>query len=597
MRPNSKPAQAATQWPPEVRHGTILTDAGYLFLLVGRYIRVDPILGPLLLLLGLGGSMLIAVAAIAVTVQMGRTVDALAKGNGAQAWAGIMAMVLSLAGLMLVQAAMYGARYVFRIRWRTVFTRRLLGRWLETNRFYHLQRRHRLDNPEQRIQEDLFLVAEQMSDLMPTLLSSATTFALSIGLLWGLSRTTSIAPFGLPITIPADLLTCSLVFGALWVIGAHYVGRAITRVEVVRQRLEADFRHGLAMTRENAEAVAFERGGAREESRALGRYDLIRGNWREFTIAQIRLLLFNIFTGNIVPRLLPIALSVPRLLSGQMTIGDLTIAQATFGNVLSAMTFVAAYYAQLAAFRASISRVRFFQEVLDQPIESNIHVVRRPGNVLIENVAIDLPEGKRLLDVERVEVSKGDRILIRGRSGAGKSTMLRALAGLWPDGSGTIGMPPDSDVIFLPQRSYMPDGTLAELLTFPELPVEGDHARYAAALETLSLGAYIERLSEVAQWRHILSPGEQQRMAVIRALLRGPDFIFLDEATSALDVQLEADLYRALVEQLPDSAIISVAHRPTVAQFHKSAIEVADGRASACTVIDHSQDKKEKAIG
>jgi len=365
-----------------------------------------------------------------------------------------------------------------------------------------------------------------------------------------------------------------------------------TRVEIVRQRLEADFRRDLGMVRENGEAIAFERGGAREEARALARFDLIRMNWRQFTIAQIRLLVFNILAGSIIPRLLPIALSAPRVLAGLMTVGQMTVVGETFRNVMSGITFFATYYAQIAALRAGVARVRYFQDEMELPITSEIAVETGAANVALDNVTIDLPDGRRLLEIDGITIDKGDRVLIRGRSGSGKSTMLRTIAGLWPHGSGTVRLPDRENVMFLPQRSYMPDGTLAELLTFPRLPDKADHGRYVDALARLSLGAYGDRLEEHAEWRHILSPGEQQRIAVVRALLRKPDFLFLDEATSALDVELEADLYRALTESLPLSAIVSVAHRPTVARYHKTAIDVGAGRASP-GVVSQSQSSEE----
>jgi putative ATP-binding cassette transporter len=592
----TKSETAASAEPPVRAKNTIWRDAGYLFSLIGGYLRADPLIGSILIIIVLAGGMASGALAVGATIEIGHVLDALVKQNASLGSTTLINTLLLLLALMCVQATTYGARYIYRIRWRTVFTRQFLMQWMESNRFYHFQRQQHVDNPEQRIQEDLFLVAEQTSELLPTMLTVFTTLSLSVVVLWRLSAPLALDMLGIRFRIPADLLTSAIVVGIFWTIGAHYVGRAITRIEVARQRLEADFRHGLAQVREHGEAVAFERGGFREEQRAIERFDLIRTNWRHYTIAQIRLLIFNLMTGSIVPRLLPIMLSAPRVLNGQMTIGELTIVTQTFGQVLSGMTFFAAYYSQIATLRASVARVRLFQDELAKPITSEIVVAERAGSIALRDVRVDLSDGQHLLTIKEIDIGKGDRILVRGRSGAGKSTMLRAIAGLWPHGSGTVTRPALPTMMFLPQRSYMPDGPLSDLLTFPELSKADDRQRYIEVLNTLSLGAYATRLDEIGEWRRILSPGEQQRVAAARALLRMPDFLFLDEATSSLDVELEADVYRALINALPDAAIISVAHRPTVARYHKIIIEVgADENAGTGSVAAHATELKEQS--
>jgi putative ATP-binding cassette transporter len=574
-----KPVETLSQQPLELRHDTIWRDAGYLFSLIGRYIVADPLIAPLLIVVGLGSSVVIGYLAIRISVMMGETIDALVSGNAAAGSGALVALTWAIVALIIVQAAMYTARYIFRIRWRTVFTRRLLGQWFDQDRYHRMQRQGRVDNPEQRIQEDLFLVANQITDIIPSLVTMLTSLIFSVIVLYGFSATLDLKPYGVPFSIPSELLTVAVVFGLIWVTAAHFVGRAITRIEIVRQRIEADFRHGLGTVREHGEAIAFERGGPREYQRALGNYELIRINWRDFTIAQIRLLMFNLAVGSLLPRLLPVLLSAPRVLSGAMTAGQVVAVSATFTNVISGITYFATNYAEIAALRAGVARVRMFETELARPVTSQISIDHRSDTLDLQKIAIDLPGGRQLLQVDGIEVKRGDRVLVRGRSGAGKSTLLRVIAGLWPYGTGTVRIPPDASVMFLPQRSYMPDGTLAELLTFPQMPAVADRDRYIAMLQTFSLGNYAGRLDEKAEWRRILSPGEQQRVAIIRVMLRQPDFVFLDEATSALDTELEANLYRALTEALPNAAIVSVAHRPTVEQFHEVAIDVAKGKA------------------
>jgi vitamin B12/bleomycin/antimicrobial peptide transport system ATP-binding/permease protein len=575
---------AASERPPELRRDSVWLDIGYFLQLVGVHLRADPIIGTGVIVAALAGTATVGILAVLAVVKLGEALDTLVAGHTAAGWSTMIGASAFLVAMLAAQIVTEASKYVFRIRWRTIVTRRLLEQWMADDRFYHLHRRGGIDNPEQRVQEDLFDIGHYSSDHIPNLVRTIVTMLMSLGVLAGLSGPLPISSLGIAFAIPGDLVTGAFLCGILWIAGAHYVGRAITRLEVGRQRLEADFRHGMGLVREHGEAVAFERGGTREEGRALERFEAIRINWRHFTVAQVRLLGFNLFVGTVIPRLLPMALAAPRLLAGTMSAGEMTVATATFSNVLSGMTYLAHQYADFAALRAGVARIRLFRAELDRPIASGIDMVERPGSVETQALVINLPNGERLLDIGSVEFKKGERVLIRGRSGAGKSMMLRALAGLWPHGAGTVARPAPATMMFLPQRGYVPEGSFAELLSYPYPPAAKDRDRYVDVLQAVSLAEYGNRLAEVRQWQHILSPGEQQRVAIARALLRAPDFVFLDEATSALDLELEAELYRTLIARLPAAAIVSVAHRPSVAGYHHSAIDVGAGQAKPGTI-------------
>ncbi|MGH6616450.1 ABC transporter ATP-binding protein/permease [Sphingomonas sp.] len=570
---------AIDEKPPELVRDTLWRDTKYMGSMFARYLANDPWLGSALIVLILGASIVTGYMAILTTVRWGALMDALATRDGHKTTAAFVACVLSLLGMMLVQILTGGARYIFTIRWQGIFTLKFIRDWMAGNRFYHLQREGRIENPEQRIQEDVFLVVDKIVVLMPQLITIVVTFVLAIGVLWKLSKPLPLGTIGLPFSLPAHLMTSALIFGVVWTIGAHFAGKAITRVEIVRQRLNADFRHGLGQVREHGEAIAFEAGAAHEKERADAMFSLIRRNWWKFTGAQIRLLTFNLSIASILERLLPVLLSIPQIMAGEMTIGQLLVVIPVFQTVVSSLSFFALSYAEIATLRAGVARIRMLEQVLAEPLASGIAIVQRGDRVAMSNLAIDLPDGRRLLDVDQIEIGSGERVLVRGRSGSGKSTMMRVLGGLWPNGSGSVEMPARDRVMFLPQRGYMPDGTLTDLLAYPGSPEGIARAALVQALQKLSLGAYVDRLDEKGEWRRILSPGEQQRFAAARALLRAPDFLFLDEATSALDSELEAELYEALAESLPNTAIISVAHRPTVARFHDRAINIAQGRA------------------
>jgi putative ATP-binding cassette transporter len=579
------PARAAVnQRPPEMLGDTIWRDTAYVGVLIGRYIRSDPLVAGLLVVVIMGSSLLASVLVVNLNVKLGAMTDALVALNAVRVRELLLSVLLILVAALVLGQALLAASYVVRWRWRSKYTVEFIERWMSEDRFLSLQRDRRVENPEQRIQEDLYFVAQSLTDLLPSLLATLVSVTLSMQVIWRVSHPLSLAAIGIPITVPADMLVATLVFAAIWTVGAHFVGRPITSIEVARQRLEADFRHDLGQVREHGEAIAFERGANRERAGALQLFGLLGINWRKFTVAQVQLSVFNEFISLLVPRFVPVLLSIPHILAGQMTVGQMAAAAISFTLVLSGLAVIARLYASIAALRAGVARIRLLDTELHRPRASDIHLVHGADGVTLRDVSIDLPGGERLLDVGRFEVRAGDRILVRGRSGAGKSTLLRAIAGLWPYGAGRIDVPARERVMFLPQRGYMPSGTLAELLCYPRAPSEAERGRYVDALRRLSLTGLVNRLDDYAEWRRVLSPGEQQRVAAVRAMLHAPDFLFLDEATSALDIELEADLYRVLTEALPTAAIVSVAHRPTVARFHSTAVDIAAGHVETSVI-------------
>lgn len=252
---------------------------------------------------------------------------------------------------------------------------------------------------------------------------------------------------------------------------------------------------------------------------------------------------------------------------------------------MDAVGVVVQSYRSLAILRSAVSRLRFFGELLVDETASDITITESAEARLTTNgLEIAFPGGHAMAAIEDVVITPGMRLLINGSSGAGKSTFLRALAGLWPFGAGRVSFPAASRVVFLPQRSYMPDGTLASLMAYPGDPAATPDDSYIDLLERLGLSRLLPDLHRAAPWRRTLSPGEQQRIAGARAILNRPDFLFVDEATSALDVHSEASFYALLSERLPDAAIISVAHRATVEQFHDVKMQIVDGRATVTNI-------------
>ncbi|SDQ81339.1 ATP-binding cassette domain-containing protein [Pseudoxanthomonas sp. CF125] len=575
---------AATDRTPEVRDHRIKPDLGYIWHLIKQYLKRDAKIGWSMVALKLVFTILGSVAMLQFQVKLAAATNALSAKDAAALWPNISMTTGFIVLIFAVSMINVIVNFTLRMRMRTVFTNDFLGRWLVENRFYHLERRGDIDHPEQRIQEDIYIYVENFITLAPTILGTLVTVVLYSGTLWTLSKPVSLESIGLPWTVHGYLPFIAVLTGVAMTIIVHFVGDSLTRTEITRQRLEAQFRNDMAGIRENAEMVAFEKGAAIEGVRLQGIFDLIRKNWRRYTFANAKLGAVLSLPA-LVLTVAPMALCAPLVLDGRMGVGDLQLVGSAFLMMYMSVSVLATSYREIAIMRSAVARMRLFDEALDTPAHSGIAVSQSTGDVMsTRNLSLRLPGGAPLVEIGDLELKAGDRLLVRGPSGSGKSTLMRALAGLWPYGSGSVQSPEGKRICFLPQRSYMPDGTLASLLAYPNAPDPHADPQYRSVLQSLGLGALCSRLHEHNQWRQILSPGEQQRMAAARALLAKPDFLFLDEASSALDPHSETTLYTLLDEHLPHAALISVAHRPDVARFHRNAMSIEDGRIVLSTL-------------
>ncbi|HXJ34139.1 MAG TPA: ABC transporter ATP-binding protein/permease [Candidatus Eisenbacteria bacterium] len=467
------------------------------------------------------------------------------------------------------------------MRWRRWLTHQFLDTWLGGGAYHRLERtQRRPDNPDQRIAEDLQALAGGTLALAMGLLNAVVTLVSFVGILWGLSGPLTIRLGGGTLTIPAYLVWAAVLYAVAGSLLTHRIGRALVRLHASQQRREADFRFSLVRLRETAEEVALSRGEPLERRSLRGRFAAIVDNWWQLLRAQKRLTWFTTGYGQ-AAHVFPILAAAPRYFAGAIQLGGLMQIASAFGRVQEALSWFVDSYGQLAEWKASVARVLAFAESMrvasvDASGSGGIRIVHgSPDEIALDDVDIALPAGAMLLRGANVVISRGERVLLAGPSGSGKSTVFRAVAGLWPCGTGEIRRPDAGDTLFLPQRPYLPIGSLRQAVAYPSEPGTVDDAAIVSALERCRLGKLVDRLEEEQHWAQVLSPGEQQLVALARAFLHAPPWLFLDEATSALDEATEAHVYRELGTQLPDTTIVSIAHRPGVAAYHERRLVLA----------------------
>lgn len=461
------------------------------------------------------------------------------------------------------------------IRWRRFMTARYLDHWLEAGNHYRMQLMgDAADNPDQRIAEDIRLFIEKTLDIGIGLLSSMVTLGSFVVILWNLSAHAPLHLFGSAWAIPGYLVWAALIYALLGTFAAHLIGRPLINLNFKQQRFEADFRFDLVRVRENGEQIALLGGDTAERNRLLDRFGAVMGNWYAIMTRQKKLSFFTAGYSQ-VSTVFPIVVVSPAYFAGAMNLGGLVQTATAFGSVQQSLSFFVTSYRQIAEWRAVIDRLTGFERSIAagralaaQP--QTIKVEPRTGQSGVEVAALDvhLPSGTPLVVAENLKFGVGDRVLVNGPSGAGKSTLFRAISGAWPFGAGAIAVPADKSVMMLPQRPYLPIGSLIAAVGYPAPPNRFGPGDVCAVLAAVGLGALAGRLDEEAHWSGMLSLGEQQRLGIARAILHAPDYLFLDEATASLDEASEAALYRLLHERLPRAAIISIGHRSTLRAFH-----------------------------
>ncbi|MBN9116187.1 MAG: ABC transporter ATP-binding protein/permease [Pandoraea sp.] len=462
-------------------------------------------------------------------------------------------------------------RQMLEIRWRQWVTDANLSKWFSHQAYYRIERDHLADNPDQRISEDIRTLISASLALSLDLLTTLVSLFSFITILWTISGAVSFVLGGMNVTIPGYMVWVAALYALVGSFFIFKVGRPLVGLSYRQQQVEADFRFLLVRLRESAEQVALYRGEGAELSRLTSAFGAVRDNWWQIMVVTKRLIFANSIYGQIAI-VFPIMAAAPRYFAGAFTLGVL-----------------------LADWKATINRLREFTRVIDAPPQApstgGIALVTTAHSPSAAFTATDLrlalPDGAPLAVAGSFAFAPGSRWLIRGRSGCGKSTMLRAFAGLWPFGSGRIEVPADARVLFLSQQSYLPIDTLKAALAFPSHADTFTDDECRDVLSAVNLEQYRDELLTVAHWARRLSGGEQQRLATARALLQKPDYLFLDEATSALDVETEEAVYEALHARLPGTTMVSVAHRETLGRFNQQTMTLhAAGDVAPQRVVD-----------
>ena len=488
--------------------------------------------------------------------------------------------VLAAAFILLAVYQLYLNQWL-QIRWRRWLTSTYLDHWLAGANHYRMQLMgDAADNPDQRIANDIASFIQLTLNIGLQVLNAVVTLLSFMAILWALSATAPLHLFGVAVHIPGYLLWAALIYAVFGTALTHLIGRALIALNFQQQRYEADFRFNLVRVRENSEQIALLEGDRAERDRLLERFGNVVANWYAIMTRQKKLTFFTAGYSQ-ASVIFPYVVVSPAYFAGAIQLGGLMQTANAFGQVQNALSVFVNAYVSLAEWRAVIERLSGFDQSVAAAravATAEPAIVLAPGDgaaISFKDLAVRLPNGVPLLNADDLSIKLGERVLVTGPSGAGKSTLFRSLAGVWPFGAGTIQVPRNARVMILPQRPYFPIAPLAAAVAYPAEPGEFDEGRIAELIAAVGLPSLAARIDDEEHWNRLLSPGEQQRLGVARAILHAPDYLFLDEATASLDEPSEARLYHLLQARLPKAAIISIGHRSTLFAFHQRHLALA----------------------
>jgi putative ATP-binding cassette transporter len=542
----------------------------------------------------LGVVIVLALSQVAILVQINdwnRAFYAALQQYDFAAFGPLLLRFTILAALYII-GAVYQLYFtqMLQMRWRTWLTQHFVSNWLEDQVYYRLELQpHDTDNPDQRISEDLNLFTGSTLQLGLGLLTAVVTLGSFVVILWNLSGPLTLGT----VSVPGYMVWAAVGYALFGSLAARAIGRPLIGLNFQLQRYEADFRFSLVRIRENAEGIALYRGETAEAGGLFGAFEHIRSTWWALMRATKRLTFFTVGF-NQVAVVFPILVAAPRYFSGAIDLGVLMQTANAFGQVQGALSWFVDSYSALARWKASTDRLLRFQRSVQaaRAEAQQPDLAVRPdatAEVFTRKLDLGLPDGRPLVAGARFCIESQQWVLLSGPNGSGKSTLFRAIADIWPYGQGVIHVPLSARMLFLPQRPYLPMGSLRRAVTYPGEATSFSDAEISDALRAVGLVRFVDRLDEVQNWGSAMSGGEQQRLALARAVLHRPEWLFLDEASSALDEAGERQMYELLRRRLTHTTVMSIAHRSQVAAYHTERMVLAlpDGGGPATLIATH----------